>query len=51
VLRELDSALRLPAEGVTIPALLAGTIGSDARAVAAALLPCTLRMRPTAICS
>ena len=40
LLRELDSALRLHSwEGVTIPALLAGTIGSDARAVGGALLP------------
>lgn len=40
LLRELDSALsRHSWEGVTRPALLAGTIGSDARAVGGALLP------------
>jgi predicted NBD/HSP70 family sugar kinase len=40
LLRELDAALgRHSWEGVTRPALLAGTIGSDARAVGGALLP------------
>jgi hypothetical protein len=40
LLRELDGALRRHSwEGVTIPALLAGTIGTDARAVGGALLP------------
>jgi predicted NBD/HSP70 family sugar kinase len=40
LLRELDSAVHLHSwEGVTLPALLAGTIGSDARAVGGALLP------------
>ena len=39
-LRELDQALGHHSwEGVTRPALLAGTIGSDARAVGGALLP------------
>jgi predicted NBD/HSP70 family sugar kinase len=40
LLRALDAALdRHSWEGVTRPALLAGTIGSDARAVGGALLP------------
>jgi predicted NBD/HSP70 family sugar kinase len=40
LLRQLDGALRQHSwEGVTIPELLAGTIGSDARAVGGALLP------------
>jgi predicted NBD/HSP70 family sugar kinase len=40
LLQALDAALgRHSWEGVTHPALLAGTIGSDARAIGGALLP------------